>query len=296
MRIVFIGTVEFSYNALNILVQNSFEVVGVISSSNTLLNSDFKDLTPICEKHKIPIKYVSNINSIENIEYIKSLNPDVIYCFGWSRLIRSELLNIAPYGVVGFHPAELPKNRGRHPIIWALVLGLTQTGSTFFFMDEGADSGDILSQKTITIEQDDNARSLYDKITQTAVDQILGFTKAFVEGKYERKQQNHSLANVWRKRSKKDGKIDFRMSAMSIYNLVRALTNPYLGAHYEDDNGSEYKVWECVVNNEIADIEHYEYGKVIAVDENAFTVKCGEGAIKIIQHEFETIPKLGSYL
>jgi methionyl-tRNA formyltransferase len=78
-------------------------------------------------------------------------------------------------GVVGFHPAALPENRGRHPLIWALVLGLEETASTFFFMDEGADSGDLLSQRRISIEPADDAGSLYARITEVAMCQIREF-------------------------------------------------------------------------------------------------------------------------
>ena len=104
-----------------------------------------------------------------------SLAPDVIFCFGWSRLIKKTLLNIAPLGVIGFHPALLPANRGRHPLIWSLILGLKESGSTFFFMDEGADSGDILSQLNVSISEMDDAGTLYVNVQSSAVDDIDTF-------------------------------------------------------------------------------------------------------------------------
>ena len=99
------------------------------------------------------------------------LGPDAIYCFGWSHLLSQEVLRAAPLGCVGYHPALLPWNRGRHPIIWALALGLSQTGSTFFLMDEGADTGDILSQRTVPIEDEDDAGTLYEKLKAVACNQ-----------------------------------------------------------------------------------------------------------------------------
>jgi methionyl-tRNA formyltransferase len=156
--------------------------------------------------------------------------------------LKSEMLGIAPLGVVGFHPSKLPANRGRHPLIWALVLGLKETASTFFFMDEGVDSGDILSQKTIEIFEDDDAGDLYQKVTETALVQLEDFVPYLEEGCYDRVLQDHDKANVWCKRGKKDGRIDWRMSARSIHNLVRGLTKPYVGAHFEL-NDEEIKVW-----------------------------------------------------
>ena len=131
--------------------------VGVCTLKKSPFNADHVDLSPLCRKHRIPVTYTPDINSDESIIWIKKLVPDIIFCFGWSRLLKSNVLNVAPKGVVGYHPATLPANRGRHPLIWALVLGLKQTGSTFFFMDEGSDSGDILSQLQIKITETDDA-------------------------------------------------------------------------------------------------------------------------------------------
>ena len=105
----------------------------------------------MCRKNNIPVRYTPSINSEEVIGWISDLAPDVIFCFGWSQLFKKKLLNIASLGVIGFHPALLPANRGRHPLIWSLILGLKETGSSFFFMDEGADSGDYYFSGTYLI-------------------------------------------------------------------------------------------------------------------------------------------------
>ena len=89
------------------------------------------------KKIKYLLRYVDDVNSKDNYNWIKSLNPDIIFCFGWSNLLKKDILTLAPMGVLGFHPSKLPQNRGRHPLIWALALGLKKSASTFFFMDEG---------------------------------------------------------------------------------------------------------------------------------------------------------------
>jgi len=141
------------------------------------------------------------------------------------------MLAAAPLGVVGFHPAALPANRGRHPLIWSLALGLEQTASTFFFMDAGADSGDILLRRALAIDPTDDARTLYDKVCACALEQITQFVSQLANGSFAREPQAHAQANIWRKRGMADGKIDWRMSAVSVHNLVRALAKPYVGAH-----------------------------------------------------------------
>ena len=130
------------------------------------------DLSQLAEKANLPWRYSPQIHDPDSLDWIQSLQPDVIFCFGWSRLLPRQVLDLAPLGVVGFHPAALPANRGRYPIIWALALGLQETASTFFFMQEGADSGDIIIQESIPTLHSEDANSLYLRIINTAIQQI----------------------------------------------------------------------------------------------------------------------------
>lgn len=293
MRIVFIGTVSFSYKTLKKIIELKGEIVGVCTKQSSSFNSDFEDLTPLCRKNNIPYIFVQDINSQDNIEWIKKLKPDVIFCFGWSNLIKKELLNLTRLGIIGFHPAKLPYNRGRHPIIWALSLGLKQTASTFFFMDEGADSGDILSQKNIEIQYEDNAQTLYNKVINTAIEQIKDFLPKLQSNNFEKITQNHKIANTWRKRGKRDGLIDFRMSSSNIYNLVRSLSKPYIGAHIEYKE-KDIQIWK--VNEVSCNLENIEAGKVLEVKNNTIIVKCQDNAVELLEHEFKDLPKIGEYL
>jgi methionyl-tRNA formyltransferase len=293
MRIFFIGSVEFSWKALEKLIELGADVVGVCSKEQSAFNSDFTDLKPLCTANDIPCKYVTDINAVETVHWIKAREPHVIFCFGWSALIKADLLCMAPLGVIGYHPTKLPENRGRHPLIWALVLGLTKTGSTFFFMDEGADSGDILSQKTFEIFADDNANTVYTKMTRTALEQIEEFLPRLQNNSYIKKTQNHGQANSWRKRTIRDGLIDFRMTSESIQNLVRALTKPYVGAHLLYQK-KDIKVWVTQIYEQST--VNIEPGKVLAVADGTVLVKTGNGAIKILDHGFEVLPSMGEYL
>lgn len=293
MRIVFIGSVEFSYKALQKLLTLGADVVGVCTKKSSPFNEDFADLTPLCQEYDLTCRYVQSINDTETIKWIESLAPDILFCFGWSSLLKQELLQLAPMGVVGYHPTKLPHNRGRHPLIWTLALGLSESASTFFFMDEGADSGDILSQKEFEVLPSDDAASLYEKVTHIALEQIELFLPQLQNGTYTKTPQDHTQANYWRKRTQKDGLIDFRMNSTTIYNLVRALTKPYVGAHllYQEQ---EIKVW-CV---ERVECRHHniEPGKVLESKNGTCTVKTADGAIKILKHTFSHLPKEGEYL
>ena len=293
MRAVFIGTVEFSLRSLEKLIGLNVNLVGVITKESSSFNSDFVDLKSLCISNGIPCLYVDDINSLDSIKWIKDLNPDVIFCFGWSSLIKKEILNIAPMGLVGYHPTKLPMNRGRHPLIWALALGLEESASTFFFMDEGADTGDILSQVDFEISYQDDARSIYDKVSDMALCQIEDFIPRLKQGKYSKVKQDGLRSNSWRKRNEIDGLIDFRMSSRAIYNLTRALTKPYVGAHikYRGKNISIWKVKEVDVVK-----ENIEPGSVLNANNKSFIVKSYDGAVEVIGHDFKILPKVGEYL
>ncbi|MFD1037187.1 methionyl-tRNA formyltransferase [Virgibacillus byunsanensis] len=299
MKIIFIGCVKFSYRALNAILEKqnqNIEVVGVVTKKTSPFNSDFCSLEDIAKENDIPCYIAETKEQKLMLEWIEQFHADVIYCFGWSHLLSSEILNVPKLGVVGFHPALLPYNRGRHPIIWALALGLKETGSSFFFMDEGADSGEILSQEKIIVDHSDNATTLYEKISIVAINQIQTFTLKLAENNYKTEAQDHTKANTWRKRTKKDGEIDWKMSAKSIYNLVRALTKPYVGAHC-DFSDKEVKIWNGRIEEANTDeYRNIEPGKVIEVNENEIVIKCGEGLFTITDHEFEKKPERGSYL
>lgn len=291
MKILFIGTVEFSRRTLVKLLEMGADIVGVCTKKTSSFNSDFADLSEVCTS--VPYVYIDDINSKESIEWIRSKQPDVIFCFGWSSLIGSELLNVAPMGVIGFHPAKLPENRGRHPIIWALALGLKSSASTFFVMREGADDGDIVSQKDFDILYEDTAKTLYDKVTKIALEQLVELLPALETNTYVKTTQDNALANVWRKRGMHDGLIDFRMSSISIFNLVRALSKPYMGAHVEYA-GENISVWEVVEVE--CDRPNIEPGKVLVSTDNEVLVKCSDGAIRILKHGFNELPSAGEYL
>lgn len=294
MRIVYIGCVKASYVELKLLLEHGKNVVGIITKEQSNFNADFTDLSCLAKQYGISYKYVTNINDKENVEFIKECQPDVIYCFGWSQLIKKQILDIPPLGVIGTHPAELPYNRGRHPIIWALVLGLEHTASTFFRMDEHADSGPIISQRKITIEETDYAQDLYDKITRSECEQIIEFTDALEKGICLGMDQEVNNGNIWRKRGEADGTIDWRMSGRAIYNLVRALSHPYVGAQfiYQD---KKYRVWKVEeINGD--KYKNIEPGKIIKVNSPTdFYVKAYDNLIHILDCDaFDAIE--GDYL
>ena len=296
MKIGFIGCVESSHMALKTLLGlEGADVVAVVTRSASKVNSDFVDLSELCIENCIPLHYEDPLNRSDTVEFLKKFELDVIYCIGWSYLLGDELLALPANGIIGFHPAKLPENRGRHPIIWALTLGLPETASTFFKMDKGADSGPIVSQELIEIDKGENASSLYAKILKVSQVQLIAFTKKLSDGNFEFLEQDHSKATYWRKRSRKDGLIDWRMSADSIHNLIRALSKPYPGAEFSW-KGISVPVFFSTVDSNSKPI-NCEPGKVLARVDSDLLVKCsGRDAIWIHDLDCKEFPAVGEYL
>ncbi len=278
MKILFIGTVLFSKNILDEIIKSKNEIVGVIGKRKSKFNSDYYDLVKYSKKKKIDTIYSDKINSIKIFRWIKKRKPDIIFCIGWSQLLNKKILNIAPKGVIGYHPSDLPKNRGRHPIIWSLALGLKNIGSSFFYMDSKADTGRIISKKMIKIKKNSDSNSIYKNLIKEGRKQIREIIFKLKKNKLYSFPQKNSQSNYWRKRSEIDGKIDWRMSADNINNLVKALTKPYPGAYFLLKE-KKIIIWKSKVIN--LNTRNFEPGKIIEFNKH-LVIKCGSKALKII--------------
>lgn len=298
MKVGVIGCVEFSEAMLRTLFDvPDVEIVGVVTKARSAFNSDFRDLGPLARSHGAPVFHQGVGDQQDMIDWFRERKPDVIFCVGWPNLLDEGLLAIPRHGVVGYHPTDLPRNRGRHPIIWALALGLEETASTFFRIDGGVDSGPILSKVKVPIGPDDDAGLLYARLIEVARAQLPEIVRRLAAGRQALTEQDLGQGNVWRKRSKVDGRIDWRMSAAAIHNLVRALNRPYPGAWCETGSGDarrEINVWK--VRPAPCDQINLEPGRVLKVAGGVILVKAGDGAVEIIEHDFDVLPAEGDYL
>lgn len=293
MKILFIGCVKSSARFLEaVYSKTEAEIVGVVTKIQSNYNADHVSLHPFCEENKID--WLDYEDSKQLAEWVKLKSPDVIYCFGWSYLLPKEIYSITKLGAVGYHPTLLPQNRGRHPIIWTLVLGLKETGSTFFYLDDLPDAGAILNQRKIYLDDFENANTLYEKLLKAGEKQVIELTNDFINETLQPIVQDETKATYWRKRSKADGKIDWRMSAQTIMNLINALTKPYVGAHFEYES-VDIIVWKAVIIQS-SRFENIEPGKVIEVTDNDFTVKVSDNLIKVTEYQGVFVPKEGMYL
>ena len=260
-----------------------------------LFYDDYCDLGKISKKNKIPTLYISKVNNKKAINWIKNKKPEIIFCFGWPEILKEKILNIPSEGALGWHPTNLPYNKGRHPLIWTLILDLKSSASTFFIMNNLIDSGNIISKKKFKVSSKDSSTSLYKKIIKIAIQQLQTIFHSLKNTKYKSFKQKKTLGNYWRKRSSQDGMIDWRMSSRNIYNLIRSLKSPYSGATFFYKNKT-IKIFDSTITKIKKNCINHEPGKILKVKNNKFLVKCGDQAITIYNLKPKIVLKKGEYL
>lgn len=294
MRTVFIGSIEFSWQCLEeILKKNLTEIVGVFNlepkNSNSI--SDYKNLKDLAKKYNISHFYFKNINDKNTVKKIRSLKPELILVFGLSQIIKSEILSIAKRGILGTHPTLLPKNRGRAPIPWSIIKGLKKSGLTFFYLREGADTGDIVSQSGWIISDKDDASTLYKKMTKAAK-KMLNSTLPKIARGVEKRIKQPTLSNYWPARKPEDGKISWNSSYKAIDKLIRATTRPYPGA-FCYIQGQKVIIWK---SQKVTTKEKVAMGIIIRSDRRGLLIKAKGGAILAKDWEPRIFFKTGALL
>lgn len=276
MRYVFVGAVEGSYHALEELLSQGANVVGIFTLAPEYAHrhSDFADLRPLSLKYQIPLWGINNINTPHVIAQMQRLKPDYIFVIGWSQIVRPPILTIPTQACIGFHPSLLPQNRGRAVIPWTILQGLRTSGATLFYLDEGLDSGDILIQKAFPVDPDETARTLYNKVIKTLRDMIREALPLLESGSPPRQPQDHSKATYCAKRTPADGLIDWQQPARQVWTLIRAVGEPYPGA-FTFHRGRKLTVWEAAY---LGPAPYYGLpGQIQAISHEGVVVQCGDG-------------------
>jgi len=285
MKIVFLSGVKFGFEILNQILEEKFDIHTVFSYDETkkTLYSDFASFDTICNKFGIKHVKINNINDPINVQILKSIQPDLILVMGWSQLLKDEILSIPKFGVIGSHPSELPKYRGRAPIPWTILKNLKESALTFFYIEEGIDDGDIIDQQKFKIEENDDATIIYNKIIEIGKIMIIKNLKLIQNNSILRtKQKSSEFVEYWEKRTPKDGLINWNNSSKEIYKLIRATTHPYPGA-FSFFNKKKLKIFKAKnLNNKISDP-----GKIISIDSDGVSIGTRNGVIILQSIEFE---------
>lgn len=247
MRAGFVTCVKLGLSCIEEIynVGGSLELVITLHDYLARAKSGRIYVDDFCLRHNIPVIKVKNINEPEAIRAIKESKIDWLFIIGWSQIAKKHVLEAPSKGCLGMHPTLLPEGRGRAAIPWAILKGLKQTGVTLFKLDEGVDTGPIIAQEVIGIEERDTAMTLYEKVISAHKSLIRSVWPMLVNDKVVATPQRNELASYWPERKPEDGRILPEMTVEQVDRLVRAVTRPYPGA-FIILNGEKYVIWSGI--------------------------------------------------
>ena len=232
MKFGFVTCVQLGLSCMEVFYQSGGDLdLAVTLPNNKDINKSGRVyIDDFCNKHSITLLKSAHINNTEVIEAVRKNNIDWLFIIGWSQIASEDLLNSTKKGVIGIHPSLLPEGRGRAPIPWTILKDLHKTGVTMFKMDTGVDSGPIVEQIEIPLNNKITATELYKKVVDAHSQLIKKMTQTILNGKLKLIPQDNSKATTWPGRKPEDGEINLKGSIYDAEKLVRAVTHPYPGA------------------------------------------------------------------
>ena len=281
MKIIFMGTPDLAVNILDEIIKSDYELLAVVTQPDKRKGRG-KKLSPppvkeLALKHDLLVLQPEKVREGKFIDKVRDLEPDIIVVAAYGQILPKELLDIPRYGCINVHTSLLPKYRGAAPIQYAIINGDEETGVTIMYMDVSLDTGDIILQKKIEIEDDETAGSLHDKLARLGAQALIEALDDIKVGKAKRVPQDDSKASYVRTLDKKMGEIDFTQSAIQIERKIRGL-NPWPSA-YTFLDGKSLKIWEA----QAIEGEKGQAGEIVEVRKDAIVVMTGDGLLLITE-------------
>ncbi len=290
MKIIFMGTPDFSVGTLEALVEAGHEVVLAVTQPDKPKGRGKEmQFTPVKEcacKYKIPVFQPRRVREPECIENLRKYEADIMVVVAFGQILPKEILEMTPYGCVNVHASLLPKYRGAAPIQWSIMDGESVTGVTTMQMNEGLDTGDMLLKVEVPITEKETGGSLHDKLAEAGAKLCVETLEGLQKGEITPIPQGETTTSYAKMLDKQLGNIDWTKSAVEIERLIRGLT-PWPSA-YTNWNDKVMKIWDASVFkacNEVCDTpvasEDAVPGTIIRVEKQSFFVQTGDGILEI---------------
>lgn len=284
LKVVFMGTPDFSVPILEMLIKN-YNVKAVVTQPDKQVGRGgkviFSPVKKCAESHTILVLQPKKIDSI--IDELTDMAPDLIVTAAYGQIIPNSILKLPRLGCINVHASLLPKLRGGAPIHRAIMNGMKETGITIMHMNSEMDAGDIISQQSVEISDTDTASILHDKLMYMGADLLEKTLPSIINGTATRTAQDSSLATFGFIIKRDDEKISFEKTKKEIYNQIRGL-NSWPGSYCLLD-GKILKVWESRITDNF--FPEYFNGRITAVYEDGFGVKVDNGEVVFTKVQLE---------
>ncbi len=282
MNIVFMGTPDFAVGTLRAICEAGYTVTGVVTQPDKAKGRK-KELTPCPVKEAalelgLPVYQPKRVRDDEAVDAIRAMEPDLIVVAAFGQLIPKSLLDLPKYGCINVHASLLPAYRGAAPIQHAILDGLHETGVSIMLMNEGLDTGDIITTETLAIAEDETGGSLFDRLAVLGADLLIRTIPEIVSGSVSPTPQPKESTTAYASMiSKEDGKIDWSEDGDVIERKIRAF-NPWPSA-YTTLDGKMLKIWKAHVEREDLYGIDTTAGKIVRQDKKGMYIQTGKGIL-----------------
>ncbi|WP_019911451.1 methionyl-tRNA formyltransferase [Paenibacillus sp. HW567] len=281
MKIVFMGTPAFAVPSLQMLVEEGYEIVAVVTQPDRPQGRK-KTLTPSPVKEAalslgLPVLQPERLRRPEAVAELAAYEPDLIVTAAYGQILPKSVLELPQNGCVNVHGSLLPKYRGGAPIQRCIINGEKVTGVTLMYMAEGLDTGDMISHAKVPIEDEDTSGTLFEKLSLAGRELLKAEMPRLARGLVQAVPQDDSEATYAPNLSREDERIDWNADSRSIYNRIRGLV-PFSGA-FTLWNGETFKVWAALKPDGNGGGSAAAPGTVLAVNERGVEVKTGDGSL-----------------
>jgi methionyl-tRNA formyltransferase len=288
-RLLVFCTLSTGLDAIAEILRKNCEIEALVGLHPDVANSTvsgYVDISKFCEKWNVKYYYAHSysLSDPRDKEFLSSLNFELLWVFGWQRLIPRWLIDLAPYGVLGVHgsPDGISAGRGRSPQNWAIIFGSQRFELAVFRISAGIDDGPIILERTFIYGENDDIGISYKKAALCSAEMLINILKK--PELIHQAVSQHASASYYPQRRAEDGYVDWTLSCREIYALCRALTRPYPGLRSKSESDLELKIWRCLpFDDRVID----RPGTVsIVFEDKSFLVQARDGRLLVLDYEF----------
>ncbi len=289
MKIVFMGTPDFSVKALEAIIKAGHEVTAVVTQPDKPKGRNRQlQMTPVKEcavRYGIPVFQPVKLRSPEAVEQLRTYPADAYVVAAFGQILSDEVLSIPRFGCINIHASLLPAYRGAAPIQRVIMDGMTETGITIMKMDSGIDTGDIILQGSLEIRDSDTGGSLHDRLSMLGADMIVKVLPEIENGTAHYIKQDSSGSNYVGMIQKNEGIIKWEKPSCEIERLIRAL-DPWPSA-YTYRGSRMLKIWKASVERPDEAVENAMPGAIAEITGDALYIATGDGYLKVTEIQME---------
>ncbi len=286
-KIVFLGSGAFACPCLDRLVRtDADDVIAALCQPDKPCGRDRTTMPCAVKRHLtaqgVPILTPPDVNAPDSVQALKELAADLFVVVSYGQILKPAVISIPPLGCLNVHASLLPRLRGAAPITWAIARGDTTTGVTTMFINEQMDAGAMIESRSCRIFPEDTAESLHDRLAELGAELLIHTLELLRRGRAAPQPQDHAIATYAPKLKKSDGRMNWTMPAIELFNRVRAF-HPWPGSHFEWPGASGKHVAVLQAAHEPSNQAQYAPGTIITLNSSGFSVQTGLGALRVLR-------------